>query len=83
MSEKAAMSREIPHLRGILASKSKRIGQLEHLIGETREAANVEYEKLRSELEQMKQNFVTRLKEKERESKSVLSCLPERNKNSQ
>lgn len=65
------MSREIPHLRGILASKSKRIGQLEHMIGETKEVANIEYEKLRSELEQMKQNFISRLKEKERESKHV------------
>ena len=65
------MSREIPRLRGILASKSKRIGQLEHMIGETKEAANAEYEKLRAELEQMKQNFMAKLKDKERESELV------------
>ena len=62
------MSREIPRLRSILASKSKRIGQLEHMIGETKEVANSEYEKLKSELEQTKQNFMAKLREKERES---------------
>ena len=46
------MSREIPRLRSILVNKSKQIGQLEHMIGETKEVANTEYEKLRSELDQ-------------------------------
>jgi hypothetical protein len=62
------MSREIPRLRGILASKSKRIGQLEHMIGETKDVANTEYEKLHAELEQVKHSFTAKLKEKERES---------------
>lgn len=70
MSEKAAMSREIPHLRGLLASKSKRIGQLEHLVGETKDVANSEYEKLRAENEQIKMNFMAKLKDRERESES-------------
>lgn len=62
------MSREIPRLRSLVANKSKRIGQLEHMIGETNEAANAECEKLHSEVEQMKQNFMAKLKDKERES---------------
>ena len=68
ISEKAEMSREIPRLRGILASKSKRIGQLEHMIRETKDVANAEYDKLRAELEQTKRNFMAKMKEKERES---------------
>ena len=68
MSDKAAMSREIPHLRGLLASKSKRIGQLEYMVGETKEIASSEYEKLRAENEQMKANFMAKLKDKERDS---------------
>ena len=63
------MSREIPRLRSFLVNKSKRIGQLEHMIGETREVANTEYEKLRSELDQTRTSFQAKLREKERESK--------------
>ena len=75
ISEKSEMAREIPRLRGILASKSKRIGQLEQMIGETKEIASVEYEKLHSELEQVKHDFTAKLKEKERESESLGSHL--------
>lgn len=73
ISEKSEMAREIPRLRGILASKSKRIGQLEQMIGDTKEIASVEYEKLHSELEQVKRDFTAKLKEKERESECSLS----------
>ena len=74
MAENAEMAREIPKLRSILASKSKRIGQLEHMVGETRDVANSEYEMLRSELDQTRNNFTARLKDKERESKTTKFC---------
>lgn len=62
------MQREIPRLHSVLASKSKRIGELEHMLRETKDVANQEYERLRAENEKIRQNFMTRLKEKERES---------------
>ena len=63
------MFREIPRLRGILVNKSKRIGQLEHMIEETQEAANSEFEKLRLELHQTRADYQARLRDKERESR--------------
>ena len=68
ISENAEMQREIPRLHSVLASKSKRIGELEHMLRETKEVANQEYERLKAENEKIRQNFMSRLKEKERES---------------
>jgi len=66
--ENSEMSREVPRLRGILVNKTKRIGQLEHMIEETREAANSEREKLRLELHQTRAGHQARLRDKKRES---------------
>ena len=68
ISENADMQREIPRLHAIMASKSKRIGELEHLVRETKEAANQEFDRLKMENEKLKQSFMAKLKEKERES---------------
>ena len=57
------MHREIPKLQATLASKGKRIGELEHLLRETKEAANKEYMKLKQDMEQMRESFMERLKE--------------------
>ena len=70
ISDNAEMAREIPRLRSVLASKSKRIGQLEHMVRETQESSRKDYERLHSELEQTKQNCIAKLKDKERESKT-------------
>ena len=69
ISENSDMQREIPRLHAVLASKSKRIGELEHMLRETKEAANQEYERLRAENERLRENFTAKLKEKERECK--------------
>ena len=61
------MQREIPRLHAVLASKSKRIGELEHMLRETKEAANQEYDRLRAENERLTESFTAKLKEKERE----------------
>ena len=61
------MQREIPRLHAVLASKSKRIGELEHMLRETKEAANQEYDRLRTENERLRESFTAKLKEKERE----------------
>ena len=70
----------MPRLHAILASKSKRIGELEHHLRETRETASQEYEMLRAENDKLQQSFMARLKEKERESEcaSLLACPVER-----
>ena len=57
------MHREIPKLHATLASKAKRIGELEHLLRETKEAANKEYLKLKEDMERMRDSFMERLKE--------------------
>lgn len=67
MSENSDMQREIPRLHAVLASKSKRIGELEHMLRETKEAANQEYDRLRAENERLRDSFTEKLKEKERE----------------
>ena len=67
-SENAELQREMPRLHAILASKSKRIGELEHHLRETRETASQEYEMLRAENDKLQQSFMAKLKEKERES---------------
>ena len=67
MSENSDMQREIPRLHAVLASKSKRIGELEHMLRETKEAANQEYDRLRAENERLTESFTAKLKEKERE----------------
>lgn len=69
ISENVEMAREIPKLHAILASKSKRIGELEHLLRETKLTANQEFERLRAENERMQQSYQAKLKEKERECK--------------
>ncbi|XP_064401804.1 kinesin heavy chain-like isoform X2 [Halichondria panicea] len=69
-SENSELQREIPRLHTILAGKSRRIGELESLLQETKMAANQEYERLRTENEKTKQNFMKRLKEKEKEAQS-------------
>ena len=61
------MQREIPRLHVIVASKSKRIGELEHMMRETKDAANQEYDRLRTENERLRESFTAKLKEKERE----------------
>ena len=61
------MAREIPKLHVIIASKSKRIGELEHLLRETKEAASREFERQKSENERLQQSYHAKLKEKERE----------------
>ena len=63
------MQREIPRLHSIMACKSKRIGELENLLRETKETFSREYDRLHQENEKMKHNFMTKLKEKERECK--------------
>ncbi|KAL5496206.1 hypothetical protein EMCRGX_G012444 [Ephydatia muelleri] len=62
-AENTNMHREIPKLQATLASKGKRIGELEHLLRETKEAANKEYMKLKEDMEQMRESFMERLKE--------------------
>ncbi len=66
VSEHSDMGREIPRLRSIVSNKSKRIGQLEHMIEETRDKANVDCEKLRLDLEQTRNSHQAKLKEGER-----------------
>ena len=63
------MQREIPRLHAVLASKSKRIGELEHMLRETKEAANQEYDRLKTENERLRDSFTAKLKEKEKECK--------------
>ena len=63
------MQREIPRLHAVLAVKSKRIGELEHMLRETKEAASQEYDRLRTENERLKESFTQKLKEKEKECK--------------
>ena len=62
-AENTNMHREIPKLHATLASKAKRIGELEHLLRETKEAANKEYLKLKEDMERMRDSFMERLKE--------------------
>ena len=62
-AENANMHREIPKLQATLTSKMKRIGELEHLLRETKVAANKEYMKLKADMEQMRESFMERLKE--------------------
>ncbi len=60
----------MPDLRAVvLASKSKRIGELEHLLRETKLTASHEFERLKAENERMQQSYQSKLKEKERECK--------------
>ena len=59
----------MPRLHAILASKSKRIGELEHHLRETKETASREYERLKAENDQLEKSFMAKLHEKERESK--------------
>ena len=67
MSENADMQREIPRLHTVMASKSRRIGELENVLRETKETFSKEYDRLRQENDKMKQSFMAKLKEKERE----------------
>lgn len=67
ISENSDMQREIPRLHAVLASKSKRIGELEHMLRETKEAANQEYDRLKAENERLRESFTAKLKEKEKE----------------
>jgi hypothetical protein len=67
VSENAEMQREIPRLHGVMACKSKRIGELENMLREMKETFSKEYDRLRQENEKMKQSFMAKLKEKERE----------------
>ena len=55
----------------MMASKSKRIGELENLLREMKETFSREYDRQRQENEKMKQSFMARLREKERECKSM------------
>ena len=71
MSENAEMQREIPRLHGVMACKSKRIGELENMLREMKETFSKEYDRLRQENEKMKQSFMAKLKEKERECKNL------------
>ena len=50
-----------------MASKSKRIGELENLLRETKQTFSSEYDRLQRENERMRQSFMAKLKEKERE----------------
>ena len=78
MSENSDMQREIPRLHAVLASKSKRIGELEHMLRETKDAANQEYDRLRAENERLRDSFTAKLKEKERECEGInFSSEPE------
>ena len=52
-----------------MASKSKRIGELENLLRETKETFSKEYDRLRQENEKLRRNFMAKLKEKEKERK--------------
>lgn len=63
------MQRDIPRLHAVLASKNKRIGELEHLLRETKEQANKECDRLREENSKLQRSFMERLKEKEKDSK--------------
>ena len=63
------MQREIPRLHSLMATKSKRIGELENMLRETKETFSKEYDRLRQENEKMKHSFMTKLKEKEKECK--------------
>ena len=63
------MQRDIPRLHAILASKNKRIGELEHLLRETKDQANKECDRLREENTKLQRSFMDRLKEKEKDSK--------------
>ena len=63
------MQRDIPRLHAILASKNKRIGELEHLLRETKDQANKECDRLREENNKLQRSFMDRLKEKEKDSK--------------
>ena len=65
------MQREIPRLHSVMASKSKRIGELENLLREMKETFSREYDRQRQENEKMKHSFMARLKEKERECKLI------------
>ena len=65
------MQREIPRLHSVMACKSKRIGELENMLREMKETFSREYDRLRQENEKMKQSFMARLKEKEKECKEL------------
>ena len=69
------MHRDIPRLHAILVTKSKHIGELEHMLRETRETASREFERLRAENEKLKQSFQAKLKEKERECEGPVFAL--------
>ena len=61
------MQREIPRLHSVLACKSKRIGELENVLREVKETFSKEHDRLRQENEKMRQSFMAKMKEKERE----------------
>ena len=63
------MQREIPRLHSLMATKSKRIGELENVLREMKETFSKEYDRLRQENEKMKNSFMAKLKEKEKECK--------------
>ena len=67
ISENAELHREVPRLHAVLASKSKRIGELEHYLRETKDTASHEFERLKKDNEKLQQSFMAKLKEKERE----------------
>ena len=69
------MQREIPRLHSVMAVKSKRIGELENVLREMKETFSKEYDRLRQENERMKQSFMAKLKEKERESEWRVSTI--------
>lgn len=65
MSLYSESQRDIAKYQILLESKGKRIKDLEMLLKETKEAADVEYRKLQEEKEQMKNSFLVKLKERE------------------
>ena len=61
------MQREIPRLHSVMASKSKRIGELENILREMKETFGKEYDRLRQENDKMRRSFMAKLKAKEKE----------------
>jgi hypothetical protein len=58
--------RDLVKYQTMLECKSRRVNELEVILKDTKEAADREYRKLRDENESMKNNFMAKLKERER-----------------
>ena len=66
LSSFSEVQRDLLKHQSLLEVKSNRVKELETLLKETRLAADKEYRKLIEEKEQMKINFLSKLKERDR-----------------